>query len=411
LRTALALASLTFCLPACIAAPPGGELDQPIIGGTVDNGDPGVVLVIADDGKGGESLCTGEVVSPHVVFTAAHCVDPASVGNGNSFYVFTGSDYNTGQGTTLAAKETHYDNQFDLNQLQNGHDVAVVVTTTKIAAAPLPLNTDPLPNNAKGATVRLIGYGVNSGNDQQGTSAGVKRVTSTVITDFDSMFLLFTDPNHMTCEGDSGGPAMMTLGGVEKIVGITSFGDQGCMQSGYDTRVDTYANAFVVPYINQFDPGFLNGMGGSPDMAMQQQGSPDLAMQQQGGPDLAMGQQGGADLAGGGGGRDMAMMSFPPGSVGAACKQHSDCMSKACAVDGPNGGFCTQPCDPTMLNSCPAGTVCGLIGGQHYCVLPALNGSNAGGCSMGGGAAGHTTTLVLLALALLGLVLTRRRSS
>jgi MYXO-CTERM domain-containing protein len=400
---------VALSLPACIGSAPVGELDQPIIGGTNDNGDPAVVLVIADDGKGGESLCTGEIVSPHVVFTAAHCVDPATVGANNSFYIFIGANYNTNQGTVYTTAETHYDTQFNPNNLQGGHDVAVVIAASALPPTPIPVNHDPLPNNAKGATVRLVGYGINNGNDVNGTSAGVKRVTSTTITDFDSYFLLFTDPNHMTCEGDSGGPALMMMSGEERIVGITSFGDQGCMQSGYDTRVDTYASTFLDPYVNQFDPGWMPGQMPTPDLAMPpQQGSPDLAMPpQQGSPDLAMGNNmppKGADMAMG--------MSFPPGSVGAPCMQHSDCQSHACAVDGPNGGFCTQACDPTKLNSCPTGTVCGTIGGQNYCVLASLNGgSSASGCSVGGGSGRAASTFVLLGLALLGLLLSRRTRS
>ena len=400
------LLSASLFLPACVGSAPVGELDQPIIGGTSDNSDPAVVLVIADSGQG-ESLCTGEIVSPHVVFTAAHCVDPASVGQGNTFYIFVGPNYNTNNGTAYAVQETHYDTKFSLNNLQGGNDVAVVIAKSALPPTPIVLNHDPLPNNAKGGTVRLVGYGVNNGNDTQGTSAGVKRQTSTTITDFDNLFLLFTDPNHMTCEGDSGGPALMMMGGQERIVGITSFGDQGCMQSGYDTRADTYASSFVDPYINQFDPGFLQGNPPPPpaDMAMQQQGSPDLAMgMQQGSPDLAMGGKGFPPP-------DMAMMSFAPGTVGAPCQQHSDCQSHACAVDGPNGGFCTQACDPSKLNSCPAGTVCGVIGGQHYCVLASLQGTSSGGCSLGLGHGGRAaSTLLLLALAFLGLALSRRRA-
>jgi uncharacterized protein (TIGR03382 family) len=62
----------------------------------------------------------------------------------------------------------------------------------------------------------------------------------------------FTDPNHGTCNGDSGGPAFMTLGGVEVIVGITSFGDSNCTQ-GSDTRVDVFGT-FVDTYVQMFDP-------------------------------------------------------------------------------------------------------------------------------------------------------------
>src|SRR5579864_2132107 len=73
-----------------------GGANQRIIGGTNDTADPSVVLMIAQvSGQQGASLCTGEVVSPHVILTAAHCVDPDVVGTGNTFYIYTGNDINT----------------------------------------------------------------------------------------------------------------------------------------------------------------------------------------------------------------------------------------------------------------------------------------------------------------------------
>src|SRR5438105_518352 len=46
----------------------------------------------------------------------------------------------------------------------------------------------------------------------------------------------------------SSGPAFMDLGGVETIVGVTSFGYQGCTGGGYDTRVDLYTS-FIDQYV------------------------------------------------------------------------------------------------------------------------------------------------------------------
>ena len=48
-----------------------GTLDTSVINGTVDNGDPAVVMLRASQG----GYCTGTLVSPTVVVTAAHCVD------------------------------------------------------------------------------------------------------------------------------------------------------------------------------------------------------------------------------------------------------------------------------------------------------------------------------------------------
>src|SRR5205814_899918 len=66
-----------------------------IVGGTKDTADPGVVLIFSQKpGSAQGGLCTGEVISPHVVLTAAHCLDPAVTGSGVQFSIFTGTDLN-----------------------------------------------------------------------------------------------------------------------------------------------------------------------------------------------------------------------------------------------------------------------------------------------------------------------------
>src|SRR5262249_41506588 len=58
-----------------------------------------------------------------------------------------------------------------------------------------------------------------------------------------------------TCQGDSGGPSFMNIGGADVIVGITSYGEQGCVSYGSVTRVDLSAS-WIDPYIT------ANGGGG-----------------------------------------------------------------------------------------------------------------------------------------------------
>src|SRR5690242_12670454 len=88
----LAAFSLITLLGACSAPATVGERTADIINGTDDTGDPSVVLVVAQLGGNMGSLCTGSVVSPHVVLTAAHCVDPDVLGTTTAkFTIFTGA--------------------------------------------------------------------------------------------------------------------------------------------------------------------------------------------------------------------------------------------------------------------------------------------------------------------------------
>jgi MYXO-CTERM domain-containing protein len=212
--------------------------------------------------QGGYSMCTAEIVSPHVVMTAAHCVEDSQV---SRFDVFLGHDLDdpaqSGDPSLwLKVSETHYDSKFNINDLENGHDIAVAILTKATTIPPLAINRTPLGQTNMGQMVRLVGYGVNNGWQQ--TGSGKKRVVSTPLADYDQKFVVMGDSAHGTCQGDSGGPAFMTIAGKEVIVGVTSFGGWGCQDGGWDTRIDTMGAPFVDGWINKVDPNTPGGGGG-----------------------------------------------------------------------------------------------------------------------------------------------------
>lgn len=61
------------------------------------------------------------------------------------------------------------------------------------------------------------------------------------ITEVNPTELVYSKAGANTCVGDSGGPALAkNAAGVTVVIGVTSWGDDGCTDFGVDTRVDAY---------------------------------------------------------------------------------------------------------------------------------------------------------------------------
>jgi len=105
------------------APPPTVETVAPIIGGETDKGDPSVVAVYAQQlGATSGFLCTGSIIAPTIVLTAAHCVSPSETGADARFVVLTATDINKRGGQQLAVREVHANPRWSANNLENGHD-------------------------------------------------------------------------------------------------------------------------------------------------------------------------------------------------------------------------------------------------------------------------------------------------
>jgi secreted trypsin-like serine protease len=255
-RRALALAGAA-ALAGCTASP--AMFAREIVGGVDDADDPAVVMWIAQvPGSPTATLCTATLISPHVVLTAAHCVLPELVGTNAKFSVFPGANVNTAHlGDFIDVTETHAHPDFSLNDVTGGSDIAVGILAKPLSPTPIAMNTTGLGNDLVGQPARMVGYGKSAGTDTTGATAGRKRQAATQLVSFTDKLVTFGMPGETTCEGDSGGPGLMTIGGVEVIVGVVSFGDAQCAQLGVDTRVDRFADSWVRPFVDMTDPGTL----------------------------------------------------------------------------------------------------------------------------------------------------------
>lgn len=208
--------------------------EQEIIGGTTDNGDACVVGVFAHPpGVNSGSICTGTIIGPHTVLTAAHCVSPVTIGNGQQIDILPG--------TTLAlpgipTTSRTFNPAWNVNNLQACHDIGILHTTQTLS--PICNRGNFNPN----AQVRIVGYGSNT---HANGGVGTKRQATVNVVGSNGVLFQDGTSNRQTCHGDSGGPAFQGA----NVVGVTSFGSDRsatsvCFGGGFHCRADADA-AFI----------------------------------------------------------------------------------------------------------------------------------------------------------------------
>ena len=246
---ALLLGLLAACSPGVDPAGPSAATTAAIVTGTLDTGDPAVVGIGVRRVSCGAPLsvhCTGTLIAPRLVLTAAHCVlDPRL---GGALEVLFGSDVTAPAAVFRRVTQvaTHPDYRDD----GDPEDLAVLVLAEAAPVPPVPLNTSPLDSTLVNQSVRLVGFGqTNPG----GAPPGTKRSGTATVSELQNALFRIVPGPSLTCQGDSGGPLFGPEGGQqggnEVLIGVTSNGDPGCAVYGLNVRVDAFARDFIMPWI------------------------------------------------------------------------------------------------------------------------------------------------------------------
>ncbi|APR78491.1 Vitamin K-dependent protein C [Minicystis rosea] len=250
---------LAALLPAC--AEPVSEGAFAIIGGTPTTGDPAVVMLVSHPTDLSTfDACTASLIAPDVLLTAAHCLDPAKH-PGYVFGAFTGPDASAfPTAATLApklvsVKETHIHPDYDPNPPFFA-DIGVAILAAPLDVTPIPVNRAPLDASLTGTAARIVGYG----QIKYGDFNAIKHEATTALGAVDDDTVIVGDGMRRSCVGDSGGPALVKVDGIEIIVGVDSYTDTaGCLEPAHYRRTDVHA-AFLDTYAPPAPPATDGGV-------------------------------------------------------------------------------------------------------------------------------------------------------
>lgn len=243
--------------PAC-DDPRLGHREQAIINGTPAPSDVAVMGLAYHQSSCGQDIsyidCSGTLIAPRVVVTAAHCFgfDPPNV-----HHVFFGTSFAAG-GTLIPVVGGRVHPDYDATTHANDIAALILESDAPSSIAPIPLRRTPLPD-ITGTTVRMIGFGL---TDIMATQTGDRMSGTGRVTVVGTDDITMEPAPAMSCHADSGGPVLADLGAGEELVGVTSYGDAACALTGVAIRVDRQlafldailAEAAASPPRRAFDP-------------------------------------------------------------------------------------------------------------------------------------------------------------
>ena len=402
MRPSPAVLWCSLALACSGAAPPAATRADAVLSSTPDTATSSVFLLDLRFDNGSAAICSAVLISPRVLLTAAHCVEPALHPSATTVSVRgTNKPDDKGLQSTdfIAVTTVQQHPQWNASGGTSSYDLACLLLASAPTATPAVLLRALPAGGLVGKSVRVVGYGrTTAANDDSGTrrsgTAAVTSVTADVLE-------LGVEATSGVCNGDSGGPSLLIgSDSIERVAGIHSSTSSSSCGAGTDMRVDArldFIDAFIAannPPLCTKDGRCATGCAQSdPDCICLADGVCNASCAEVD-PDCPCGSDGICTL--GCGATDPDCANCGSNSVcaqarcpiadpdclldGAVCQGPDECDGRQCLADSRGFKFCSRTCGTTA--DCQLGMFCN----DGLCGPKVLNEPAKGGCASTTGA-------------------------